>query len=335
MKSKKLLAIPVVAALAIGLAACGATPRAVTTSASCAFVTGDGNSGRDTKLHKVIYPGQNIELDTDSQGDATENVSWAPCNLRDYIVTNGVTKNANGATIGDRTTPSIGYTNDGVQIKVASTVNWTLNQSPDALDAFYELCFKFSCASNQDEGGHVNSSTPGWNNMLGETFSPVVNKLVFEGAASLNDTIWQKHSAADYKSLQEYMAAHFADVMRPYTGYNGGNMFCGPGSAWKDPQHPGAKGNTFNCTAVTISVDDVERGQVSNTDGTSGAAALNEQRLKNAEALYGKDAPEVLAILDEIAACKADHVFCSIGTSSVPAIPVDTGSTSSSSGGHK
>lgn len=320
-------AIAVIGVLAFGmvvLAACGDTPRAVASSASCGFIVGDGQDGRDTKLHKVEYPGQNLELDNTggSQPEAKEKVSYVPCNLRDYIVTNGVHKNANGGVIGDRSNPSVGYTDSGVQIKVASTVNWTLNQTSDALKAFYALCFKFSCASGDDKGGSVNSSTPGWNNMLGETMSFVVDKLVFQGSAARNDDIWRTHSASERQALAAYMANHFADTMRPYSGYNGGNMFCGPGSAWKNPENPGAKGNVFNCTAVTISVDDVQRGQVSNTDGTSGAEALNKQRLENAKALYGDSAPQVLAILDEIAACKASNTVCVFGgNGAVPAIP--------------
>jgi hypothetical protein len=312
----------VLAVLALlGLSACSKS-RAVTTSGSCGFIVGTGQDQHDKKLHKIIYPGQNIELDGDSNGTDYEELQPVPCTPRTYIVTNGEKKNANGDVIGDRHNPSVGYTKDGVQILVGSTVDWTLNQSDDAMRAFFELCFKFTCASQEDKGGNVNSSTPGWNAMLGETFSFVVDKLVLEGSAALGDDVWQKHDPKAYTALSDYVAAHFADAMRPKTGYNNGNMFCGPGSGWKDPENPGAKDNVFNCTAVTINVDTVDRGQVDDSDGTKGAETVNAQRLATAKNLYGDQlAPQVLADLDRIAACKEANTICSFSyAGSAPAV---------------
>jgi hypothetical protein len=61
-----------------------------TTAASCAFIVGNGTSGYDAKVHKVIYPGQSVPV------LEHENGYYVPCNSRNFIVNDGSIKDANG-----------------------------------------------------------------------------------------------------------------------------------------------------------------------------------------------------------------------------------------------
>ena len=59
--------------------------------ASCAFIVGDGTGigSSDSNLRDIVYPGQDIVYDS---GDA--NVSYVPCNSRNFIINDGSVKSA-------------------------------------------------------------------------------------------------------------------------------------------------------------------------------------------------------------------------------------------------
>jgi len=290
-------------------------------SASCAFVVGNGQNGNDTKFDRVIWPGQSVG------SESGKDVTYVPCNSRNYITNDGSVKDANGNKVGDRSTPTIAYTKTGVQIKVWTTVAFTLNQSEDAMKNFYALCFKYTCADTKDQGGDANSSTPGWNSMLGENFGPTVDAAAAKAAFSLDDSIWQKHDPALYEELAKQVAGSFDDIMRQKVGYQQ-DLFCGSGnSQWKDPENPGGKGNTFTCSQVRVTVDKVERGENNGSDGTAGAQELNKQRLANAQQIYGDSASFWLGLMDAIDHCKAANVTCvlNIGGAGSPSVPVPSG----------
>ena len=204
-----------------------------TTTASCAFVVGNGRGGNDTKLHKIVYPGQLVAI------SENETISYVPCNSRNYIINNGTVKNANGETVGDRGTPIVAYTSTGVQINIVTRALWTLNQSNAAMLKFYTVCFKYQCASSQDIGGGSNFSTPGWNGMLAENFGPAMDSAARLAAIKVGDSIWQLHDPMLYQSLGDNMSAVIADVMRANLGFSE-DLFCGSGnSVWDDPGRPG------------------------------------------------------------------------------------------------
>jgi hypothetical protein len=293
------------------------------TTANCAFVVGNGMNGNDSTVHKVVYPGQTV-----TRGDR-EAVWYVPCNSRNYIINDGTQKNANNETVGDRFQLITATTRTGVPIKISARALWTLNQSDSAMRAFYTVCFKYQCAISQDQSGDVNFSTKGWNGMLSENFGPTMDAVARIAAIEVDDSIWKQHNPAQYKALSDKMSENFADVMRLNLGYPE-DLFCGSGnSAWKDPANPGQQGNEFTCTPVRIAVDDVQRGQVQADESSEGAAAINEQRLKNAKALYGENAGYWLALQDSIDKCATAKTTCIInigGSSGVPAvaIPVNT-----------
>lgn len=319
---KKLAAIPVVLLLLAFAAGCGDQKEGASAStASCAFVVGDGQNGRDSTIHAVVYPGQTVDLNTDSNGDYTEYAYYIPCNSRNYIINDGSVQNANGKQVGDRPTQSVGYTSSGVQIKGSITAYWTPNEGEAAMRKFYDVCFKYNCAKSEDVGGGVNFSSPGWNGMLGEIMGPALDAAFAKAAYEANDSVWQKHDPSEYDALAKKMSADFADIVRAKTGYSQ-DIFCGSGnSGWKNPDNPGQ--GDYTCTPVRIVVDKVERGTVDSTDGSTGAEKVNQQRLANATSLYGDDAAFWLALQDTITGCKNSHTTCvfNLGGANLPTVP--------------
>ena len=287
-----------------------------TTSASCAFVYGDGSAGNDSNLHRVEYPGGKVELKTG------ENASYVPCNSRNYIINDGTVVNANNEKVGDRHTLIKATTKTGVPIEISARALWTLNQSEAAMKNFYTVCFKYTCATTKDEAGKANFSTPGWNGMLAENFGPTMDSIAKIASINVDDSIWQNQNPQQYKALADSMSAAFADVMRGNLGFPN-DLFCGSGnSTWKDPSKPGE--SEFTCSPVRIQVDYVQRGELRSDESTQGAVTVNAQRLKNAQALYGPDAGYWLALQDLIDKCKNAGTTCiiNVGGASGPTVPV-------------
>jgi hypothetical protein len=317
-RGRVVLAISAILAL-LGLSACTYT---ATSSAMCSFIVGNGSSGNDKNLHDIVYPGENVQYD-----DQNEQVWYVPCNSRNYITNDGEVQNANDERVGDRFDPTIVYTSSGVPIKVWSTVSWTPNQNEEAMRNFYALCFKYSCASDSDQGGDSNFSTKGWNGMLAENFGPAIDRTMAAVATGIGDEIWQKHDAALYAQLGDETSAQLADAVRRVVGYDT-DLFCGAGnSAWPDPTKPGE--GEFECTAMRVVIDRVERGDVSEDASGTGAVAINQQRVENARVLYGDLTEEVLAALDILDVCaRLEQAVCNVTLpGSVPgsvAVPAPT-----------
>lgn len=269
-------------------------------AASCAFAVGNGQGGNGKNLDTILYPGTNQDI------SSNDDVTFVPCNSRNYIITNGVIQNANKQPIGDRSVPITATTPSGVNILIQARAFWTLNENKQAMEDFFKVCFKYTCASSDDVGGNVNSATSGWNNMLGENFGLAMDLAAKIGAydSTVNDSIW-KHNPAQYKILGDLMSANFGQIMQKNLGYSE-DLFCGSGnSAWRNPNNPGV--GTFNCSQVRIVVEDV---QLSPLQGIQGQAELNKQRLTNAQALYGSNAEFWLGIMDAIDHCRSAGATC-------------------------
>ena len=194
----------------LGLASCDQPTDAPTTTASCAFIIGDGLEGRDATIHDVLYPGQKIRFERDGNGTKTERAKYVPCNSRTYIINDGKVRNANGDQVGDRFNPIESYTESGTKILIHARADWTLNQDETALRDFYTICFKFTCAASKDQGGGANFSTRGWNGMLGEVHSDAMDGVGRLAGFKVNDDIWKKHDPEQYEQLAKKHAAKIA-----------------------------------------------------------------------------------------------------------------------------
>lgn len=296
VRSKQFMFLVLLALVLVATVACAAT-----TTASCAFVVGDGTSG-DAKLHKVLYPGQEITIGTH------EKVSYIPCNSRNYLINDGTQVNANGQKVGDRFTLIPATLKSGVKVQIAASAFWTPNQAPQAMALFYDNCFKYSCFSDKDVGGGANYSTPGWNGMLGETFGPAMDRAALVAASNFDDEIWKKSTADQYKKLGDAMSQPFMDAVRARLGYST-DLFCASGnSGWSNPSKPGT--GEYSCLPVRISVDDVR--VVQNQTATQSTTDVNQQRYDNAQRLYGDQTNYWLGVQDSIDKCKGAVVPCVI-----------------------
>ncbi|MDB5185007.1 MAG: hypothetical protein JWN38_815 [Candidatus Saccharibacteria bacterium] len=319
---KTVLTILALVSLMLGaLTACN--DNAATPSAMCGFVIGDGQNGHDTKLHRVVYPDQNPNL------KSSEDIKYVPCNTRNYIINDGTEKNANGDLVGDRHTLTKAYTSTGTPVWVWSSSSWTLNQDPAALSNFYQFCFKYDCATSDSKASGANFASKGWNGMLGENFGPATDQVALLSVQTVDDTVWQKHDATKYAGIATAMSDNFQKVMQNKTGYDT-DLFCGAGSAWKDPANPGSKDNTFNCKKVRFEVERVEA--VNDTQANAAVQAsiadqqkdTNTKRAAAAQELYGSETNYWLGVMDAINACKAAGSSCvlSIGGNGAPAVSV-------------
>lgn len=309
------------------LTAC--TGSAATPLGSCAYVLGDGQSGRDASIKRLSWPGGNAKVASD------EIAQYVACSPRNYIVNDGKRKNAAGETIGDLTTPFIAKTKDGTEVYVQLRLDWILNQSAEGLTEFYPFCHKFTCYDTTSDGGEQNSATPGWNKMLGETFPDALKPLVEGAIGEATDAIWKTKDVTENEAAATYIANNFADKVRPMTGASV-DLFCGTGnSEWVDPLKVGEDGE-WKCGNVFVTITDVKpvNEEVSNTDQEQSLAeqqkAANTAIREAAEERYGSDAGYWLGIQDSIEKCK-ESVTCviNLGNGSVsplvgsPATPTE------------
>lgn len=285
-------------AVAFGAAAC-ADEDVSTTSAAIGFVYGDGSSGRDSKLHKIIWPDQKVSV------GVNEYVVYVPGNARNYIINDGKVTGPDGNKLGDRHTPIVVRTSNNTPVKVQLSAYWTLNQSEPSLRKFAELCFKYSCATSAQDAQSSNfAPSPGWNGLLLENFNTALEAVARQQVATVGDDIWRTQDQVAYKKLGEAMSAAFADAVRARTGYTE-DLFCGSGSSsgWSDPAKPGT--GTFTCGSVRIVIDKVDAQNEDQAEVASQEQADKDRRAR-AERLYGPDKAGIfLGIQDIIRECQA------------------------------
>lgn len=310
-RTGRLLPLLVVAVILFSLLACGVS----TTTASIGYIVGTGGD-RDANLHKIVYPGQRAIT------GSYEKIWYVPGNSRNYLINDGTVKNANGAVVGDRATLIVATTKDKTKINVWASAFWMLNQSQEALTKFWDVCFKYKCASERDISGDANFSTPGWNGMLGENFGPALDGAARIAAIEIGDTIWKTHDPKLYQDLAQGMSKNFADVVRARLGYSE-DLFCGSqNSYWEDKERPGE--GKFYCSPVRIVVERVEKA-ADQEAGTENILSLNAQRFQSAKELYGDYTGFWLGVLDTIDKCKASGVSCIInigGSGGSPAVAI-------------
>lgn len=276
-----------------------------TSVASCAILVGDGNP--DAVVDEIYYPGQTF---TEAPDDHI--IRYLPCGDRNYLITDG-SKVSNGIPVGDEIKLLEAKTSTGTDVLIGLSAYFQLNQSKEAMKAFYAYQYKFGAASSQDvSGGEVNNSTPEWLDMLGETFGPAMDRTVKEGAFLTDDTIWQNGNPEQKKVLKEYIVKNLKEKLRIPTGYSNLDFFCGAnGSGWPDPSKPGE--GEFFCAPIDIEIDIVKKNPDQSNASTQGSTDLATQRRAIAEELYGKDrAGCVLALIDMITECNRGTSTCNL-----------------------
>jgi hypothetical protein len=232
--------IAVMAVLAGSLTACSSTK---TTESDCAFVVGAG-IGDVRTIKKVVHPGQKSTIKGDDED------FFVPCGARNFLV------KRDG---GDRNTPSEATTAGdpitkvpGTPIAVYSDTFWTLNQTDDVMKKFYAFCRKYACSSRDASGGEdtSNFSTPGWNGMLRENHSSVLDAAVNIAAQQFPPGLW--HQKELWPAFGKAIAVAWMKEMHANTG-SSLNYFCG---TWvpDDVNDP----KTGKCTPVQIKVRDIE-----------------------------------------------------------------------------
>lgn len=316
---KKYLALIFLAGLALIASACGKDISS--SAASCAFIIGDGHNGHDIRVHATYSP--NLKLHYKD----SENARFVPCGPRDYLINHGQYTNANGHKTGDQFTPTLAYNSTHVKMLVESDTYFTLNESKPALDQFWSLCLKYTCASNSDVSGNSNFSTDGWNSLLSENFGPAVEAAIGSAAASFGDNIWQDQTQSLKDQLGKAASLLFDNELRQATGFSN-DIFCGSGNSGWDKAH-----KHYTCSNVRIVIrkvyaaDPALTQQAAVVTKTQQAADINAKRLDAAKKLYGDQAPYWLGILDAINACNQKGITCVInlgGSPASPSIPVAT-----------
>lgn len=325
---KVALVIGLLVVMPLVMANHGCDEHASTSSAQIAYIVGDGLDGHDAKVHRIVYPGEKVEYNYDS-----EDVKYVPANSRNFIINPKGELNANSAEIGDRHNAVFARTSTGTKVKLWLEINWTLNQEGAALLKFYDVCQKYKCFTDQENSNDVNFAPKGWNGWLGEQVSPSIDDTIKAVMSNFNDDTWKlgKH----YDEIAKAAAARFWSDLRGRTGYTE-NLICGSGSSiWLD----GNKRTNFRCTTVRFKIRDIQPVQ-QELDRTNDAEtkaeqdkALNKKRLEAAKLIYGDKAEETLAMIDAIRECKAARATCVIGLGGQqPGVNVDSGGDTAAGG---
>lgn len=296
MKKPRLAVLAMMATLPFALASCQDTKAF---PSQCAYIIGNG-SGDSHQIKQIIRPGGQVH-----KGD--DIAEFVPCNSRNFIVTAQ-------ADTGDRKEPALGRTAasasaPALPVKGYLRSYFTLNQSNDALRAFLPFCEKYGCYETDPDKvtGGSNYSTPGWNGMLRENYSLVIDKVFRDAVAKQPPNIWQDQ--ASWPKVAEYMSAHFAEEMRSATGSQE-NFFCG---SWSKNGE-----RTETCTPVRFDIDSIspQDDQVATIQQQTALAqqqkALNDAKAKATASRYGPLSNYYNGLQDTIAACKEAGQSCTI-----------------------
>ena len=311
-KTTRLAALVMGAVLPFVLVACNDSKAY---GSQCAYVIGNG-SGDSHQIKAILHPGDTVP----NKGDDID--EFIPCNARNFIITNQ-------SNTGDRYTPSLGRTNEspsypaGLPVKAYLRMFWTLNQSNDALKAFQPFCEKYGCYTRNGDKvtGNANYSSPGWNGMLRENHSLVIDKVFAEAINTFPPSIWK--TQADWPKVAEKMSELFDKEMRASDGANV-DFFCGSWFRSGD--------RTETCTPVRFVIDSIapQDDQVANIDQQTALAqsqkALNDAQANATAKRYGPLANYFNGLQDTIKACKDAGQSCTIVIGNLPTgVNVPTG----------
>lgn len=306
--------------MVMAMVACGA--RDVSTAYCVAEITYNGEVIDDG----LTWPGQSIR---DLTLDGSSRL-YIPCGYRNYVISDGKVTNPNGTVLGDRTEPILLSLPGGKLVEVYASAYWTLNQGKDELKEFIKFQKKYNAlASDMSGSGNVYSSTPGWNDMLLENFSPTMDSVARQAIQNviknppmsedethqviINDNIWKTQDTEQWKALANEMSNLFADNIAKRVGTDL-DLFCGSNKStgWTDPSTSmaGKPGNKFECAPVIIEVTYVQPANSQVDTGSQSIIDSNQQRYDAAYKLYGDQTACWLGIQDAINACTGNSTPC-------------------------
>lgn len=237
-KSTGLLALLVMAAVAV-LTGCSSKPY----TDACAIVVGAG-VGDVRQIKDIVHPGQKVS----TRGD--DEAFYLPCNARNFLI------NPDGS--GDRSRPTVATSGAGDQegaiglpVKIWPSLYWQLNQNDEVLREFYPFCRKYQCAGRSEDGGdqNTNNATPGWNDMLSENHSPVIDRAFTRAVQAFGPDIWRNR--AQWPELAAKAVEYFQEEMSVNTGTDT-PFFCG---TWVPTTEDQSKGK---CSPVKFVVNEIK-----------------------------------------------------------------------------
>lgn len=296
-KLYSLIAFVIVSSLL--LTACGA--RDVSTAFCVAEMTYNGEVANGG----ITWPGQPVP-DLSSAGSYR---LYIPCGYRNYIISDGKTRGPgeNATVLGDRTNPILLSLPSGKVVETYLGVYWTLNQSEAALREFIKFTKKYNALGTDMSGeGNVYSSTPGWNNMLLENFSPTLEAISRQAMQNviknppmsedgshpiiINDNMWKTQDTEQWAALANEMSRLFANNIAKRVGSGELDLFCGSNSdtGWENPAKDmaGKPGNKFNCAPVIIEVTYVQPANAQVDSGSQSMIEANRAAWNAAYELY-------------------------------------------------
>lgn len=307
------------AALAILLILLAACSTSVAPSiGQYGVVTGQGLFSNQT-IKDVVDPGQQLSV---GSGDT----SWyLPAQVRNYVTS--AAPNADrqlSQAMAVLTAPAKG--SQGMSVKVSTYVAFQLNPNHSgasfgALGHFMPFCLKYGCASQtaQDTNAiaHASrSSTPGWLNMLDETFPTAIDNATRDAVQKYGPSLWTDQS--QWGALAKDIGAELPSTLAAVDGSatsGGYNYFCGPGATGSKCPPPLVivKGVWPTDPAVVAAYN---QGVSASYSEAAGA-----KRLAAAKAVYGPDANWTLAMKDLISQCQNARVPCTFYVGQPPVHP--------------
>lgn len=290
-----------------GLAGCNNTK---TSAAECAYVIQNGYF--DAKhIQDIVLPGNRVNTHNTQ-------VSYVPCNARNFIITTRKDVGDRSDPVRAKTAADLHTSTPAMPVVIQLTAYFQLNQhDKEAMKDFYGFCQKYDCFGSADEISHsANFASDGWRGLLRENFSFAIDRTAVQAVQQFGPDLW--NNRAEWPKVADMLSTDFANQIKTSTGSKY-DYFC-------------ASGAGTECKPVRFTIEDIEPADpavkaiydqqvlVGNQKALSLAQkAANQAALDAAKAKYGPNAGAILGQLDVINACKSTGGTCvvSVGGAAV------------------
>lgn len=282
-------------ALLAGLVLSGcSTARAY--SSQCAFIIGDG-VGDDRSVKRIVYPGTRFTVGDDI-------VRYVPCNSRNFIIAERE-ENRDRTLLVEAKTKANGNVQP-TRVRVALSSFFALNQKESALKEFVTFCEKYSCYSGEDKvGGDANYASKGWNDMLGENYSPAIDRAVATAMEQFLPNIWEER--AEWSKVGEAISAVFLAEVQKATGSKE-PFFCASGSDTRKGECAPPRFVIDNIVPTDTRLIQQQQDLAASKSQTD----VNKARRTEAEKLYGSQTDYWVGLQDALQKCKETGQQCTV-----------------------